>query len=610
MAEACARRFKKPSKGKEREGPTKVLYVAGVGSKYETKEETLVSIFSKFGRLCEVVMPVGYRFVYVVFEDAADAQVCSDALSEKDLSAEGLSSSMYIRYAVEVDKSDEVVSSVPPPPECTSTTDHVVVPGLRVVEGFLSVAEESTWMAGVDGKEELSPEEWSPAAWAMVLSRRVQHYGFPFNYHTLLLDYAAVTPPVPKNCRDILQRLTGATADDGLPLLSVQDMPITQLTVNEYEPGQGIAGHVDSKACFGPIVLIVSCGAGITMTLQKRVEPSAACVLPNGTRKYVYLPPRSLMVLQGAARNDWSHAIATRTRDQTAGHIVERGTRVSFTFRQALALGEAPRGVLADSELEKEHVFRVYDHIAQHWHHTRGKRKVYWERVKIFLESLEKGSLLADVGSGDGKYLELNPDVFTVGCDRSLRLLEVSRQPHHELFCSDAVKLPLRDGVFDAAICIAVLHHLASVDRRVAVLKELLRIVRPGGRIMVQTWAKEQEEGSKRQFDEQDVMVPWRLNTKFIERDAASRDGVMSAPQHMVTERGMLTYQRYCHVYKEGELENLCRSIPGCRLVDRGFDRGNWFIELERVQDDRLSAYDVSVPMAFPAFTPRSLKPK
>jgi len=484
-----------------------------------------------------------------------------------------------------------------------------------VLEDFVTEDEEAHLLAGVQG--DLPLGEWGERAqWARILSRRVQHYGFPFNYHTLLLDYAAETPPVPQFCQDLLSRLEAYPTH----IVTIRDMPITQMTVNEYEPGQGIAGHVDSKACFGPIIFILSCCAGITMTLQKRVEPTQDCPLPCGTKKHLWLGRRSLLVLQGAARNEWSHAIATRVRDQVNGVIVERGTRLSFTFRQALAVGEAPARALVDSELEKEHVFRVYDHIAQHWHHTRGKRKVHWERVKVFLESLPRGSFLADVGSGDGKYLELNPDIFPIGCDRSLRLLEVSRQPHHELFCCDAVKLPFRSGLFDAAICIAVLHHLASVDRRVAVLKELLRIVKPGGRIMVQAWAKEQDVGSKRQFNEQDVMVPWKLNTKFIDEEAAKRgaessrgnngsEGVMNAPQHAVMENGLLTYQRYCHVYKEGELENLCRSIPGCRLVDRGFDRSNWFVELERVQDTRLHETDVSVPMAFPAFVPRTLKP-
>jgi len=38
--------------------------------------------------------------------------------------------------------------------------------------------------------------------------------------------------------------------------------------------------------------------------------------------------------------------------------------------------GEVPPSRLRSSELEKDHVFRVYDSIAVHWNHTRGRRKV------------------------------------------------------------------------------------------------------------------------------------------------------------------------------------------------------------------------------------------
>lgn len=65
--------------------------------------------------------------------------------------------------------------------------------------------------------------------------------------------------------------------------------------------------------------------------------------------------------------------------------------------------------------------------------------KVYWNRVKVFLESLPRGSLVAgldpssslafqtllDIGCGDGKYFGVNPDIFSIGCDRSPVLLEV-----------------------------------------------------------------------------------------------------------------------------------------------------------------------------------------
>lgn len=113
-----------------------------------------------------------------------------------------------------------------------------------------------------------------------------------------------------------------------------------------------------------------------------------------------------------------------------------------------------PASLLQPGELELDHVVRVYDNIAIHWNHTRGKRKVYWHRVKQFLDALPVGTLLADIGSGDGKYFGVNPGVITVGCDRSLKLLEVSSSRENETFCCDAVKLPLTSDSFDATLCI------------------------------------------------------------------------------------------------------------------------------------------------------------
>ena len=53
-------------------------------------------------------------------------------------------------------------------------------------------------------------------------------------------------------------------------------------------------------------------------------------------------------------------------------------------------------------------------------------------------------------------------------------------------------------------ICIAVIHHLSTVSRRLAALKELTRIVRPGGRILISVWALEQnfEKKSRKNHNE------------------------------------------------------------------------------------------------------------
>ena len=67
--------------------------------------------------------------------------------------------------------------------------------------------------------------------------------------------------------------------------------------------------------------------------------------------------------------------------------------------------------------------------------------------------------------------------------------------------------------------------------------------------------------------------------------------------EHAVKQEKQLVYQRYCHVYKEGELVALCSSIPGCRLLDSGWDKGNWYVKLLKFHDDRLSAMGPSVPL-------------
>lgn len=144
----------------------------------------------------------------------------------------------------------------------------------------------------------------------------------------------------------------------------------------------------------------------------------------------------SLLILTGEARYQWTHGISPRRKDKipydntattTTSSVttnamsipstisnnideniiqntsvsqsnnngtsvfVHRGRRISLTFRHALRPGSLPPIQLYSNELELDHVVRVYDNIAVHWNHTRGKRKVYWHRVKDFIDSLPAG---------------------------------------------------------------------------------------------------------------------------------------------------------------------------------------------------------------------------
>lgn len=68
-----------------------------------------------------------------------------------------------------------------------------------------------------------------------------------------------------------------------------------------------------------------------------------------------------------------------------------------------------PESAREASQLEQDYVHRVYEEIAEHFSSTR---HTPWPRVVEFLKSLPCGSLVADVGCGNGKYLGVNKELY------------------------------------------------------------------------------------------------------------------------------------------------------------------------------------------------------
>ncbi|XP_038674708.1 probable tRNA methyltransferase 9B isoform X1 [Scyliorhinus canicula] len=155
------------------------------------------------------------------------------------------------------------------------------------------------------------------------------------------------------------------------------------------------------------------------------------------------------------------------------------------------------------SRLEKDYVHSVYEKIAPHFNDSRYKA---WPRVRQFLLEQESGSLIADVGCGNGKYLCINKQAYKVGCDYCLPLVESAREQSYEAMVCDSLHLPYRDQCFDAILSIAVIHHFSTKERRIQAIKEMARILRVRGKIMIYVWAMEQ---NRRKFEKQDIFVPW-----------------------------------------------------------------------------------------------------
>ncbi|CAG8700382.1 8118_t:CDS:2, partial [Acaulospora morrowiae] len=162
---------------------------------------------------------------------------------------------------------------------------------------------------------------------------------------------------------------------------------------------------------------------------------------------------------------------------------------------------------LSEEKKEQQYVHDVYQAIAPHFSQTRYKP---WPVVEQFLKELDVGSIGADIGCGNGKYLGVNKNVYMIGSDRSSNLIEISASRGFESVVGDALKLPYRSECFDFVISIAVIHHFTTPERRIAAIEELFRIAKQRSYVLIYVWALEQGE-ARRKFDKehQDVLVPW-----------------------------------------------------------------------------------------------------
>lgn len=95
------------------------------------------------------------------------------------------------------------------------------------------------------------------------------------------------------------------------------------------------------------------------------------------------------------------------------------------------------------------------------------------------------GERLLDVGSGPGGYHGRLSGVRVVALDLSEGMLAKLRVPAVR---ADAGKLPVRDASFDRVMANHVLYHLPDIAES---LREIRRVVRPGGRVVLATNSRE-----------------------------------------------------------------------------------------------------------------------
>jgi alkylated DNA repair dioxygenase AlkB len=181
------------------------------------------------------------------------------------------------------------------------------IPGLTYHANFIDEQAHDMLLEKIDSEN-----------WLVDLKRRVQHYGYKYDYKSRRIDQSMRLGTLPQWVSPVIQLLQEA---------SWFQRPPDQLIVNEYLPGQGIFNHVDCVPCFADTIASLSLGSSCVMDYKNKATGEIVPVL---------LEPRSLVVMTGEARFDWLHGIASRKTDTFGGRTLRRSRRVSLTFRHVL----------------------------------------------------------------------------------------------------------------------------------------------------------------------------------------------------------------------------------------------------------------------------------
>lgn len=177
--------------------------------------------------------------------------------------------------------------------------------GLSYLAGFVSPAEAAVLAQKID----VMP-------WRDDLKRRVQHYGYLYDYKARQARREDYLGPLPDFMNALAKRLHEEGHFNSLP---------DQVIVNEYMAGQGISAHVDCQPCFGEVIASLSLLSPCIMRLHH---------IRTGQMADLWLEPASLLILSGPARHEWTHAIPARQSDIVAAQKHPRSRRISLTFRE------------------------------------------------------------------------------------------------------------------------------------------------------------------------------------------------------------------------------------------------------------------------------------
>jgi ubiquinone/menaquinone biosynthesis C-methylase UbiE len=174
-----------------------------------------------------------------------------------------------------------------------------------------------------------------------------------------------------------------------------------------------------------------------------------------------------------------------------------------------------------------------------------------WDVVRDFGKQFKKDSYILDAGCGNGKNIyhfhHFQNISNIVGIDKCLGLVNICKKKGYNVKEGIVECIDYSDNTFDFVMSIAVIHHLDDENKRKQAIEEMLRVLKPNGKLLITCWAYESDEYSKKK--------KFKIGDNYIK---FNKENIL----------------RYYYIYDKTGFENFCKSVS--ENVEITWDRGNW----------------------------------